>query len=126
MQIQASQSGQGLSGNQIPLSTGQTQQVTIKERTSANTAVISLRGKEMTMTFENGLPPQNKVLVEIVAIDQDQIVGKSISAGQAAAETTPSTKIEESLKAAGLDTYLEEYQKQLNAYLEANPDAVAK
>ena len=32
----------------------------------------------------------------------------------------------ERLKAAGLDTYLEEYRKQLNAYLEANPDAVAK
>ena len=28
------------------------------------------------------------------------------------------------LKAAGLDTYLEEYTKQLNAYLEANPDVL--
>ena len=28
------------------------------------------------------------------------------------------------LKAAGLDTYLEEYRKQLNAYLEANPDVL--
>lgn len=32
----------------------------------------------------------------------------------------------ERLKAAGLDKYLEEYRTQFAAYLEANPDAVAK
>ncbi|WP_139892177.1 hypothetical protein [Bacillus sp. D386] len=111
MQIQAIHSGQSLNGKSNQYSVGQIQSVTIKERVSVNTAVVSLKGKEMSMTFENGVPAQNKAQVEITAINNDQLTVKTLSTSQPAAEGQAPTKVEEILKAAGVDASNKDFRQ---------------
>ncbi|WP_286885341.1 DUF6240 domain-containing protein, partial [Aneurinibacillus sp. UBA3580] len=45
----------------------------IKERVSANEAIVEIEGKKVKAVFENGVPAQSRVSVQVTAAKEDRI-----------------------------------------------------
>ena len=94
--------------NQIPISDqsielrqGEVYQATIKEKLSENEAMIQIRGRDQVAMFEDGVPSENRVTVQVNG-QKDQVVQvKTIATENAKLETQISSE-EKILKSVGL------------------------
>ncbi len=94
--------------NQIPipdnnaeLKQGEVYQATIKEKLSANEALIQIRGREQLARFEDGVPSENRVTVQVNGQKEQVINVKTITTENSKAEAQVSSE-EKILKSLGL------------------------
>lgn len=86
-----------------PAAIGQIHTVSIKERISATEALVSMAGKDMRMTFENGIPSENRIQIEITGVQTDLIKAKQVPRNAEPLPTGAAAELDALMKSAGVD-----------------------
>ena len=103
MQIQTGDMSQSIKSGIKPAAIGQIHAVSIKERISATEALVSMGGKDMRMTFENGIPSDNRIQIEITGVQTDLIKAKQVPRSAEPLPTREAAELDALMKSAGVD-----------------------
>lgn len=90
-----------ITDNSVEIKQGEVYQATIKEKLNTNEAIIQIKGKEQLAKFEDGVPSENRVTVQVNGQKDQAIHVKTIATENSKVETQVSSE-EKILKSLGL------------------------